>query len=130
MRKYDKREGVYVMGDTLFMHGFSGSVGSVNTVRGHVLDYGQWSVIMGHIHSPDTITVAGHPMPRMGQSSGCLCELDFEYNRTHIKTLRQRHGFIYGVYDTRTRRHQTYSTSPVSEGPQSVWVVTTKLQVL
>jgi hypothetical protein len=28
---------------------------------------------------------------------GCLCQLDFSYNRTHVGSLRQAHGWAYGV---------------------------------
>jgi len=35
--------------------------------------------------------------PRQGWIAGCLCRLDYEYNRATISALAQENGFVYGL---------------------------------
>lgn len=88
---YCKRNGVYKMGNYSFIHGYSHGM---YAARQAVAAYG--NVVMGHVHTPQLHTNARHE-PERGYSCGCLCQLDLGYNRAHLNTLRQRHGWAYGV---------------------------------
>lgn len=88
---YNKRHGVHRLGDLAVLHGYNAGV---HAVRNATLVYG--SLLMGHIHSVDMASVAGEPK-RIGRAIGCLCELDMNYNRAHLQTLRQGHGWAYGL---------------------------------
>jgi predicted phosphodiesterase len=88
---YDKRSGVARIGRMHVVHGYSAGVYATRLLA---QVYG--AAIMGHTHAVDQYSV-----PRLhrevGRSCGCLCKLDMEYNRGHIQTLRQEHGFAYGI---------------------------------
>jgi hypothetical protein len=90
-RPYCKRDGVYRLGDCAFVHGYSHGQ---SAVRDAAASYGH--VVMGHIHAVEHAVFRGLE-PRRGYSVGCMCELDLGYNRAALNTLRQSHGFAYGV---------------------------------
>jgi len=96
-KPYDKRNGVIRIGDLAFVHGYGSGI---NTVRQHAMTYG--NVVMGHIHRAETVSI-DRLEPVVGRSSGCLCELDLEYNRGSMGTLRQSNGWVYGVMDEHGR---------------------------
>lgn len=87
---YQKRAGAWRWGDHTFLHGYAHGVGGL---RKQAMVYG--NVIVGHIHRQETV-----PTERIdgaiGHACGCLCELEQPYNRSHLGTLMQRHGWIYG----------------------------------
>lgn len=91
MYTYDKRKGVCQIGQLRIVHGYSHGQFAVRQLA---QVYG--AALMGHTHAIDQYTV-----PRLkrevGRSCGCLCKLDMDYNRGHIQTLRQEHGFAYGI---------------------------------
>ena len=90
-RPYDKRLGVYELGNLRMVHGYACGV---YATRKHIQTYG--NVIHGHthhqaeFHEPDW---DGHS----GFGAGCLCQLDHGYNSTHLAALRQSHGWAYGI---------------------------------
>jgi hypothetical protein len=88
---YDKRRGILRIGRMKFAHGF---FNGVNAARQMAQAFG--SVMFGHGHAID---VASSPSDdrRAARMVGCLCQLDFQYNRAHVATLRQSHGWGYGV---------------------------------
>jgi hypothetical protein len=88
---YDKRRGVLRIGKLKVAHGF---FDGTNAARQMAQAYG--SILFGHGHSID---VASSPSDerRAARMIGCLCQLDFTYNRTHVGSLRQAHGWAYGV---------------------------------
>ena len=90
-RPYCKRNGLYKLGDTTFLHGYAHGVGAV---RKHAQVYG--NVVMGHIHSIDAVRVEAVE-DRYGYAPGCLCDLDMDYTRPNIGTLRHAHGWVYGL---------------------------------
>ena len=87
---YDRRKGVFRKGPMAFLHGFTHGV---NAVKAAAQAYGL--CLMGHIHAPDSQTIAGIDR-RTGFSSGCACELDPGYARANLASLRHCHGFAYG----------------------------------
>lgn len=78
------------LGNYKVLHGYHAGV---NAARQLALKYG--NAIMGHVHTPDR-----HKSERVDQviayTSGCLCNLDMEYNLGHVNTMKQAHGWIYG----------------------------------
>lgn len=88
---YDKRAGVLRYGDHSLVHGYAHGVGAT---RKHALVYG--NVIHGHIHAIDRVSVERHD-GATAYAAGCLCRLDFDYARANVGTLRQAHGWVYGV---------------------------------
>ena len=87
---YGKRSG-FQYGNYWLIHGYHNGL---YAPRQAALTYG--NVIMGHIHAPGVMP-AGTLHGAVGHSCGALCKLDMEYNLSHANTLRQAHGFIYGV---------------------------------
>jgi len=86
---YDKRR-VYHLGHLGFVHGF---FAGPNAARQMAQAFG--GCIFGHGHAIDVATTAAEK-PRAARMIGCLCRLDFQYNRAHVTALRQRHGWAYG----------------------------------
>ncbi len=96
MLPWHKRLGVYTLGQLTVIHGFF--VGETASKR-HAQVYG--SCLHGHTHSVDSASVAGLHK-REAKAAGCLCQLDFDYNRGQPLSLRQGHGWGYGIVDTKT----------------------------
>lgn len=88
---YSKRHGVYRMGHLKFIHGYNSGI---TAARLAAQAYG--NVLMGHVHACDVFSIPGLE-PREGRAIGCLCRLDMDYNRAQLNTLRQAHGFAYGL---------------------------------
>lgn len=89
---YDKRKGVHREGRLIFLHGYChGAYG----LRKSLQSYGE-SLVMGHCHTVQQVTVEGLT-PKQGWIAGCLCRLDYEYNRAIISSLAQENGFVYGL---------------------------------
>lgn len=87
---YDKRRGIFRVGRMKFAHGFfDGRCAAERMGQA----YG--SILFGHGHAIDVAsTPADHR--RAARMVGCLCRLDFPYNRKHVNSLRQAHGWAYG----------------------------------
>jgi predicted phosphodiesterase len=91
---YDRRHGIYQVGPMAFMHGYSHAAGAVKRAAEA---YGL--CMMGHIHTADAATIPGIAR-RTGFSCPCACELDMDYARGNLASLRHCHGFAYGwVYE-------------------------------
>lgn len=88
---YCKRNGVKRIGDVSFIHGFGSGI---NSLRRAGFVYGR--VAQGHLHSVERLPVERHERG-FAISAGCMCALDLGYNAAHLATLRQQHGWIYGV---------------------------------
>ena len=88
---FDKRNGVLRLGKMKFAHGF---FNGINSARQMAQAFG--SIMFGHGHAID---VASSPSDdrRAARMVGCLCQLDFRYNRAHVAALRQAHGWGYGL---------------------------------
>lgn len=91
MLPYCKRNGVLKLGHLKIIHGYNAGVTAAR-IAGQV--YG--SVLMFHTHSIDQYSLPGLER-RIARVCGCLCKLDQPYNRSHIQTLRQSHGWAYGL---------------------------------
>lgn len=90
MFPYDKRAGVFKLGRLHFLHGYQTGI---HVARALALVY--QNAVCGHVHSIDQASIPGLET-RTGFTAGCLCRLSHPYNRTHVATLRQAHGFVYG----------------------------------
>ncbi len=88
---YCKRRGVLKLGHLKVIHGYHSGI---TAARMAAQVYG--SVAMGHIHAIDQFSIPGLER-RIGRAIGCLCKLDQDYNRAQANTLRQSHGWGYGV---------------------------------
>jgi hypothetical protein len=93
---YDKRRGVWKRGGLTFCHGFAEGHGGVEAM-GRI--YG--NCVFGHGHAIDVAAEPGSDGSRTARMVGCLCRLDMVYNRTHLRALRQAHGFAYGAFGGR-----------------------------
>lgn len=96
MLPWDKRKGVYLYGHLRVIHGF---FAGLYATKQHASVYG--SVLHGHTHAIDEAAVPGLEK-RVGRACGCLCQLDYEYNRGQPNSLRHAHGWAYGVVNLRT----------------------------
>jgi len=103
--EYCKDRGVMKLGSFSVVHGYSHGI---YALRKHVLAYG--NVLMGHIHTNGVVRADTH-CRNIGFSSGCLCDLNMDYNRAHMGTLRQSHGVLYGTLE-RGKAH-VYQGYPV-----------------
>jgi hypothetical protein len=88
---YDRRKGVMTLGNYKVAHGYGHGV---HAARAHALVYG--NVMHGHVHRNSHSPVAGVEV-RHGYSSGCLCNLDMDYEAPNMGTLAQEHGWLYGL---------------------------------
>lgn len=88
---YDKRNGIVRFGHLAILHGYN--TGMTAAKRAAEV-YG--NVLFGHCHYVSHDSVA-RVERTMGRCIGCLCKLDFPYNRGQLTTLRQAHGFAYGL---------------------------------
>lgn len=88
---YGKRHGVYQLGNFRVIHGYHSGM---YAARQAAALYG--NVIMGHVHTPGYYRTP-HIDGATGYTSGSLCQLEMDYNAAHPNTLRQGHGWIYGV---------------------------------
>jgi len=88
---YDKREGIHQWGDRRFLHGFSAGI---YAVRNTTMVYGKMA--MAHVHAFDSFTVADLDHTD-GHSSGCLMKVSQKYNASHMNTLKQNNGWLYGL---------------------------------
>lgn len=96
MLPYDKRQGVLRLGHLKIIHGFACGVYSA---RQTALVYG--STLFGHIHCIDEHSIPGLER-RVARACGCLCKLNMDYSSRQPNTLRQAHGFAYGVINDET----------------------------
>src|SRR5690606_21280541 len=87
---YGKRN-VYRMGHLKMIHGYHSGL---TAAKRAAEVYG--SVLMGHVHAIDHYSIPSIE-PRMGWAVGCLCKLDLDYNASQPNTLRQAHGWAYGL---------------------------------
>lgn len=93
---YCKRKGILRLGKLAFAHGYGHGI---HTLRAHAMTYG--NIIIGHIHSVAEADTNRHDGAR-GWSAGYLCDLDMDYTRASMGTLRQSHGWAYGTIDDAT----------------------------
>ena len=89
---YHKRNGVYALGDLNVLHGYHSGM---YAARSAASVYG--NCVMGHVHTNDYYSAAALS-PRAGRACGGLVRLDMDYNRGQANTLRQGHGWAYGIY--------------------------------
>jgi len=113
MLPYHKRDGIYNIGSLKVIHGmFAG----LTAARRHAQVYG--SCMFGHTHADDQASVEGVEH-RVGYGVGCLCALDMDYNSRHVSTLRQSHGFAYGILNEKTGRFFLWKAKEID----GVWMV-------
>jgi hypothetical protein len=90
---YDKRKGVWRHNGLKFAHGFGNGKDMVSDMA---KVYG--NVLHGHGHSIDVASEPSDEEPKVARMVGALCRLDMSYNRSQLSTLRQQHGWAYGVF--------------------------------
>ena len=105
---YHKRDGIIRVGSHLkILHGFHSGV---YAARQTALVYG--SVLFGHIHVVDEHSIPGLDR-RVARCCGCLCELDMDYASRTPSTLRQAHGFAYGVVHKKTGLYHVWTAESI-----------------
>lgn len=95
-RPYCRRRGVYRIADHVLVHGYGHGEAAAKAA---CLAYNA-STIMGHTHRIDMVRVAGIE-DRYAYTAGCLCNLDMDYVRPNLGTLKHAHGWVYGVIANR-----------------------------
>jgi hypothetical protein len=104
---YHKRDGVLEIGHLKIIHGFHCGV---YAARQAALIYG--SVLMGHTHTIDEHSIPGLDR-RVARICGALCQLDMDYNSRQPNTLRQAHGWVYGVINSKTGVYFVYQAEEI-----------------
>ncbi len=107
MLPYHKRDGVLRIGNMKLLHGFASGI---YASRQHALTYG--SCLFGHCHMIDEHSIAGLDR-RVARCVGALCKLDMDYNARQMGTLRQSHGFPYGLINTKTGNYFVYQAESI-----------------
>lgn len=115
MLPYHKRDGVLRLGHLKMLHGFHSGV---YAARQHGLVYG--ACLFGHIHC-----IQEHALPglerRVARAVGALCKLDMPYNARHVNTLRQAHGWAYGLINEKTGDYKVWQAEKTGD----VWLLPT-----
>lgn len=96
MLPYHKRDGILKLGHMKVLHGFASGV---YAARQTALVYG--SALFGHCHTIDEHSIPGLER-RVARCCGALCQLSMPYNARQMNTLRQAHGFCYGILNEKT----------------------------
>lgn len=107
MLPYDKRAGVLRLGHLKIIHGFASGI---YAARQHALVYG--SCLFGHTHAIDEHAIAGLER-RVARNAGCLCLLDMEYNARQMNTLKQAHGWAYGIVNKKTGDYRVWQAEEI-----------------
>lgn len=115
MLPYHKRDGVLRLGHLKILHGFACGV---YASRQTALVYG--SVLFGHAHTIDEHAIPGLER-RVARCCGCLCQLDMDYNARQPNSLRQAHGFAYGVINEKTGSYQVWQAEEID----GKWIIPT-----
>lgn len=89
---YSKRHGIHREGKLCFLHGYSHGL---YALRKTMQSYAE-NIVMGHTHTIQSTTIEGL-VPKQGWVAGCLCKLDYEYNRAMLGTLNHENGWVYGL---------------------------------
>jgi hypothetical protein len=92
---YDKRLGRLKINGISFMHGFGN--GGQNAARDHAKVYGD--CMFGHGHARDEQSVPFDGRDATGHMVPCLCDLDMDFQRSALNTLRHSHGFGFGYFN-------------------------------
>jgi len=108
MLPYHKRDGVLKLGSLKILHGFHCGV---TVARQTALVYG--SALFGHTHVIDEAAIGGLDR-RVARNIGALCKLDMDYNSRNPNTLRQAHGFAYGILDERTGAYHVMQAEEIN----------------
>lgn len=116
---YDKRSGIFHLGSLKVLHGYTTGV---MAARHAAQVYG--SCVMGHTHTVDSYSIPGLER-RVGRIGGCLCLLSQDYNRAQMNTLRQSHGFGYGIVNS-DGTFVYYQAEPID----GVWYLPTEFREL
>jgi hypothetical protein len=91
---YDIEEGLFLLGDTVFLHGFQCSV---SAVRDTVESIGK-NIVMAHLHRPEIARGRVLRSP-VGICVGTLANIGaMGYARARRATYQWGHGFAYGEY--------------------------------
>jgi hypothetical protein len=104
---YHKRDGVLRIGHMKVLHGYHCGV---YASRQTALVYG--SALFGHTHVIDEHAIPGLER-RVARNCGCLCELDMDYNARQPNTLRQAHGWAFGVADSRSGNFHVWQAEEI-----------------
>ena len=110
---YNKRTGILKVGSLKILHGFHCGVFAA---RQTALVYG--SSLFGHTHSIDQHSIPGLDR-RVARNIGCLCQLDFDYNSRQPNSLRQAHGFAYGVVNDKSGQYHVWQ----AESSDGKWIL-------
>jgi len=118
-KPYDKRAGVLKFGHLKLIHGYHAGQ---YACKAHGERYG--SCWHGHTHAIDSFA-----LPRLertvARSIGCLCKLDYQYNRAFTASLRHAHGFAYALVHKKTGVFHSFQAEKVG----GRWILPTDFKI-
>jgi hypothetical protein len=120
MLPYHKRDGILRLGHLKVLHGFHCGV---YASRQTALIYG--SAIFGHIHCIDEHAIPGLER-RVARACGALCLLDMDYNSRAPNSLRQAHGWAYGVLNEKTGDYHVWQAEKIGDK----WLLPTEIKAI
>ena len=119
MLPYHKRDGVLRLGSLKCIHGFHVGVYASRQVA---LIYG--SCLFGHTHALDEHAIPGLER-RVARNVGCLCELDLDYASRMPNTLKQAHGFPFGVVNRKTGAYHMFQAEEID----GKWIIPSDVKI-
>jgi predicted phosphodiesterase len=120
MKPYHKRLGLLELGELKAVHGFAAGP---NAARETARTYG--SVICGHGHNIQSASIPGMET-KVGRMIGCLCRLDFNYNRAHMGSLSHQHGFGHGVINSKSGIYHYWQNQSID----GVWIIPSDIVII
>jgi predicted phosphodiesterase len=108
MLPYSKRDGIYELGKLKVAHGYAHG-----TLAARKMAASFGNIVFGHTHGIQVYSMETVENI-VGMNIGCMCKLDFNYNRAMLGSLVHRHGFAYGVVDTKTGEFQVFQAQSVN----------------
>ena len=120
MKPYNKRDGILELGKLKIVHGFTAGP---NAARETARTYG--SVLMGHGHNIQSASIPGLET-KVGRMIGCLCVLDFKYNRAMMGSLSHQHGFGHGVINSKSGEYHYWQDQSIN----GQWVIPSDIVII
>lgn len=101
---YHRKKGVYKMGGINFLHGFRATQHPAKALSEN---YNGPSCIGGHVHKFD-VYIPRHIDGGISMTAPCMADLDMSYLDRFVAALAHDNGWIFGVVNERTGKHEAW----------------------